>query len=56
MSEDEKINFPEEFVEYAKKKLAEDGEYIKRTAEFGTPVLKGIALLIIDAAGEKCEG
>lgn len=44
--------FPEEFVKYAKEKLAEKKEYVRHTAQFGSPFLKETAKMILTAAGE----
>lgn len=55
MSEAEKTEFPEEFVEYAKQKLATSEEYVRHRAKFGPPMLKEWAQMILAAAGEKCE-
>lgn len=55
MSEIEKIDFPEEFVEYAKKKLAEKEEYVRHWAKFGPPMLKEWAQMILIAADKTCK-
>lgn len=54
MSEAEKTEFPEEFVEYAKRKIAEDEEFVRHIAKFGSPLLKKWMQMVLDAAGEKC--
>lgn len=55
MSEAEKIEFPEEFVVYAKQKLVTSEEYVRHRAKFGPPMLKEWAQMILAAAGEKCK-
>lgn len=51
-----KVDFPEEFVAYAKRKMASKEEHVRHTARFGPPLLKEWARMILAAAGEKCEG
>lgn len=55
MSEAEKIEYPEEFLGYAKRKIAEDEEFVRHIAKFGPPLLKKWMQMVLDAAGEKCE-
>lgn len=47
-----KVDFPEGFVEYAKQELAVNEEYLRHRAQFGPPMLKELAQMILAAAGE----
>lgn len=47
-----KIDFPEEFVAYAKRKIGSDEEYVRHTARFGPPLLKEWAQMILAAVGD----
>lgn len=51
-----KVDFPEEFMSFAKKEFEANEEYVRHRAKFGPPMLKEWAQMILAAAGEKCEG
>lgn len=48
-----KVDFPEEFVSFAKQELEANEEYVRHRAQFGPPMLKELALMILAAAGEE---
>lgn len=53
MPEVAQVNFPGIFVEYAKKKMETDGVQVEYLSQFGNGMEKGMARMILDAAGIK---
>lgn len=44
--------YPEDFVIWAREKMRQDKEFILHRAQFGPPLVKNIAQMILAATGE----